>query len=58
MKLTPGVNFTNILRATFTRADPKKPKNDSQVISSFCAFPGSALEKAAHKTLMKLTPGY
>jgi len=26
MKLTPGVNLTNILEAAFTRADPKSAK--------------------------------
>ncbi len=46
-----GVNFTNILRAAFTSADPKKCTKDSQAVSLF------ALLGAASKMLVKSTPG-
>jgi hypothetical protein len=36
--------------------DPERAKKDSQVINFF-AFLGSAHIKAAHGTMMKLTPG-
>jgi len=32
MKLTPGVNFTNILGAAYTLADPKSAKNTNGLI--------------------------
>ena len=51
----PGVNFINILRAAFTRADPKSAKNTVKS-SSFFAHLESAIVKAAGKMLMKLTP--
>ena len=54
---TPGVNFTNILRAAFTRADPKSAKKTVK-LSSFIALLGSARVKAARRTLVKLTPDY
>ena len=34
----PGVNFTNILQAAFTRADPKSAKKTVKLSSFFCAF--------------------
>ncbi len=46
MKLTPGVNFINILQAAFTNADPKRAKK----IDSLMAFFGL-------KILRKLTIG-
>ena len=45
---SPGVNFTNILRAAFTHADPKSPKKDSQLKQLFVLL-GSAGVKAALK---------
>ena len=49
MKLyPPGVNFTNILRAAFTLADPKSAKRQV-MLRSFFALLGSASIKAAHK---------
>ncbi len=56
MKNASGVNFTNIIWAAFfTRAIPKSAKKtDGSTV--FFALLGSALVKAAHKTLMKLTP--
>ena len=50
---TPGVNFATILRAAFTRADPKSAKKTVK-LSSFFALLGSAREKAAYKMLVKL----
>ncbi len=41
-KLTPGLNFINILRTTFTHVDPACAKKDSQVnivILRFWALP-------------------
>jgi len=54
MKLTPGVNFVNVLRAAFRRADSKSAKKTVK-LSVFFALLGSAFEKAAQRTLMKLT---
>jgi len=48
----PWVDFTNILRAAFTRIDPKSAKN--AVKSSVIL--GSMWKKALHKTLVKSTP--
>jgi hypothetical protein len=55
IKLTPGVNFTNILRAGFTCLNPKSAKDDLTVIF---ALLGSGLVKAVLKMLVKLTLGY
>jgi len=38
MRLSPGVNFSNILRADFKHADPKSAKKDSHVVSLFLRF--------------------
>ena len=51
----PGFNFTNILRAAFTRADPKSAKKQLN-LTVFFALLGSARVKAACRTLVKLTP--
>jgi len=48
----PGVNFTNVLRAAFTRADPKSAKKLLN-LTVFFALLGSACVKAACRTLMK-----
>jgi len=52
MKLTPGVNFTNIIHEVFTQADPKNTKNTVK----FFALLGSVHVKAAPKILVKLIP--
>ena len=49
--LQPGVNFTKLLQAAFTCADPKSAKK----LSSFIALLWSVHVKAAHGTLVKLT---
>jgi hypothetical protein len=56
MKLTPGINFTYILRAAFTFEDPKFAKIQSSHQYLF-ALLGSPHVKAVCKMLMKLTPG-
>ena len=38
MKLTPGLNFINILRTAFTLVDPKSVKNTLKSSVSFYAF--------------------
>jgi len=55
MKLTPGVNFINVLRAAFTRADPKSVKFQLSCQYHFTLL-GSTHTKAARRTLTKLTP--
>ena len=47
--------FTNILRAAFTHADPKSAKKDSQLNQLFALF-GSASIKAAHKHVDEIDP--
>jgi len=56
MKLTPGVNFINVLRAAFAHADTRSIKNAVKSSVSFNLL-GSAHIKAARRTLMNLTPG-
>jgi len=54
--LRTGVNFINILRAAFARADPKIAiKIDNSTV--FFALSGSERVKAAHRTLIKMTTG-
>jgi len=55
MKLTNGVDFTNILHAVFSFANPKSAKRQSSHPCLF-AFLESACIKAAHKMFVKLTP--
>ena len=50
----PGVNFTNVLQAAFTRADPKSAKKTVK-LSCFFALLGSARVKAARRMLVKLS---
>jgi hypothetical protein len=56
MKLTPGVNFTNIFTSSFYSNISQKHKRDSLVISAFCAF-GICARKSCSQMLVKLTPG-
>ncbi len=52
MKLTPGVNFINVLCKVFTLIDPKRVKKIDNLNVIFMHLG----VKAACKTLMKLTP--
>jgi len=56
MKLSPGVNFINILRTAFALSDPKSIKNTVDSSVSFYAF-GIYKVKSARRMLMKLSPG-
>jgi len=56
MKLTPGVNLANVLGAAFTCKDPESAKK-IDYLTEFFAFLGSANAIAAHRTLMKMSPG-
>ena len=51
-----GVNFINVLRTSFMRADPKSVKN-AVMLSIFFTLLGSTDVIAAHKMLVKLTAG-
>jgi len=55
MKLTSGVNFTNILCKAFTQADSKNAKKTDGLTVLF-ALLGSALVKTGLKELVKSTP--
>ncbi len=57
MKLTPGVNFINILLSTFMLPEPKSVKWQCW-LDCFFAHLGSTCVKAVSRTLMKLTPGF
>ena len=56
MKLTLGVNFSNILRAAFTYANPRSAKKTVN-LTIFFVLLGSMCVKAANRRLMKLTQG-
>jgi len=56
IKLSPGVDFTNIILAAFTSADPKRAKKAGKSSVSFAPL-GSVHVKAAHKMLATSTPG-
>jgi len=53
-ELQSGVNFTNVLQTAFTQADPNSAKK-TDYLTVFFGLSGSALVKANHITLMKLT---
>ena len=54
VKSSLGVNFTNVLRAAFTHANPKSAKKLLN-LTVFFALLGSEQIKAAHRMLVKLT---
>jgi len=56
MKQTILVNFTNILRAAFLLISFRQ-KNTHKLCQVFFELLGSASAKAAHRILLKLTPG-
>jgi len=51
MTLTKWVDFTNVLQADFTQADPKSTKKCCHAVSLF------ALLESSHKMLVKSIPG-
>ena len=55
--VSPGVNFTNILRAAFIHTDHKKCKKDSQVKQLLALF-GSACVNAVHKHIDEIDPRF
>jgi len=55
IEMTPSVNFTNVLRTTFTLVDPESVKMIDN-LTVFFTLLGSASIKALRKTLMKLSP--
>jgi len=55
MKLTPGVNFIDILLAALAQRDPESAKK-SDNLTVFLALLGYRRIKAAGRRLMKLTP--
>jgi len=57
MKLTPGLNFFNVLRTAFMLVDPKSVKKIDN-LTVFFTLLGSTSVKAACRTLMKLTPDW
>jgi len=56
MKLTPGLNFINVLHTAFTPADPKGVKS-YWWLTVFFTLSGSTCLKAGRKLLLKFTPG-
>jgi len=54
MKLTPGVNFTNVLPKAFTRADHNITKKTVKSLVLYVLLE-SARKEAAYKTLVKST---
>ncbi len=49
MKLMAGVDFTNILQAAFTTADPENEKKDNDDLTVFLHFGESAHVKVCGK---------
>jgi len=58
MKLSPGLNFDNIVQAAFKCIGHKSPKRYWWLGCLFFTHLGSCRVKAAHKMLMKLTPSF
>jgi hypothetical protein len=56
MKLTPGLNFINVLCTAFVHVDPKSVRIQQNPQYLFTLL-GSTCAKAVRRTLMKLTPG-
>ncbi len=56
MKLSPGLNFINVLHTSFTLVGPKSVRIQSSSQYLFTLL-GPTGAKAAWRTLMKLTPG-
>jgi len=56
MKLTPGLDFINVLRTAFTPVAPQSVRTQSSCQYLF-TLSGSTSVKAVRRTLMKLSPG-
>jgi len=56
MKLTPGLNFINVLRTALARAEPKSVKKESQVVNKAYTLLGSARAKAVRKYVGEIDP--
>jgi len=56
MKLTPGVNFTNVLWTAFTLVDPERVKKIDNLTIIFTHLLSVCI-KAGRKMLMRSTPG-
>ncbi len=54
VKLTPGLNFTNVLSTAFTLADPESVKRYLDFVVLFTLL-GPTSIKVIRKTLVKLT---
>jgi hypothetical protein len=57
MKLSPGVNFINILCSALTLVDLKSVKSTAKSYKYLFTLSGSASVKAVPRMLMKLSPG-
>ncbi len=57
MKLSPGVNFINVLQTAFLCTDPKSAKKNDN-LTVFFVLLGSGHVKAASRMLMKVTPEF
>ncbi len=57
VKLTPGLDFINIIRTAFTPVVPQSVRTQSSCQYLFTLL-GPTSVKAVRRTLMKLTPGY
>jgi len=57
MKLTQGVDFTNIFTPSFWTHGAQKRKKTND-LTAFLTLLGSARVKAVHRTLMKLSQGW
>jgi len=56
VKLTPGLDFINVLRTAFTPVVPQSIRTQSSCQYLFMLL-GPTSVKAVRRTLMKLTPG-
>ncbi len=54
-KMTPGVNFTNILHTAFKHVDPKSVKKIDNLTVFFSPFSNLHAKKAVSRTVMKLS---
>ncbi len=55
LRLTPGLDFINVLRTAFALVDPKSVRTQSSLQYHFTLL-GSTSVKAVRRKLLKLTP--